>query len=216
MKAITYIGTDKKAIALSEFEDFPRFIRFGYVGLEYYNGFQNIGLKCKLFHGYLSSIKSKLNDSDIICFDCGINQKDVTQFSNYSTIFEQIRRIVSICDTSRGYCFSFRHSPFNFSDSDAFGNLITSILEMPEIARSSFVSIRGNQRNFDNFANTQLPVETISNWLNRERHAMDQNQRQRYLELPYIHYATFQGTCDLLKQVAFNLQIFNLLSFSIQ
>ena len=56
----------------------------------------------------------------------------------------------------------------------------------------------------NNYANTQLPVETISYWLNRERQTMDQSQQERRLKLSCIaHYSNIQEMCDFLKQVSF-------------
>ena len=157
-----YIGTDEKAIVLSELVDVPSFLRFDTVILNYIFGYQSFAQKCESFHGHLSSIKTTLYDSNVISFSLGIDQEDPTDFYNDSTLIEHIRHIVSICDSSCGYDFRFQ----SYADSSTFGNLIASILGIPEIARSSFVSISGC---YYAYTNMQLPVETISNWLNRER-----------------------------------------------
>ena len=200
-----FIGFYKNEIALSELIVVPRFLRFNQVLLEhstYPINSQLIDEKCESFRGFLSSIKSTLYDSIITNFYCQINQEDPNAFSNHSTLLEHIRQIVSICDSSRGYSFAFTFQ----TDSDAFGNLIASILEMPAIARSSTVYIAGN---YNYYGLAHLPVETISNWLNRERHAMDQNQRHRRLELEldsrsnFVQDTHIQEMCDFLKQVSF-------------
>ena len=155
--------------------------------------------KMWIFHGHLSSIKTTLYDSNVISFSLGIDQEDPTDFYNDSTLIEHIRHIVSICDSSRGYDFHFQ----SYANSSTFGNLISSILGMPEIARSSFVSISGCYYYYAH-TNMQLPVETISNWLNRERHIMDQSQRERRLMLSCrAHCSNIQEMCDFLKQVSF-------------
>ena len=164
------MGADKKAIALSDLAIAPRFLRFGNVKLDYSTGTQSIAQKCESFLGYLPSIKASLNDSNIIHFDCPINKEDATKFSDHLTLTEHIRQIVLICDASRGYAF--------FMDSDALGDVVSSTLEMPAIARSSFASFI-----FISRSTRHLPIESISNWLNRERNIMDQNQRQRILTL---------------------------------
>ena len=187
-----FVGADKKAIALSDLVVAPRFLRFGLVQLKYSTGTQSIAQKCGLFLAYLPSIKASLNDSNIIHFDCSINEEDATKFSDHLTLIEHIRQIVSICDSSRGYAF--------FMDFDALGDVVSSTLEMPAIARSSFASFIFLSR-----STRHLPIESISNWLNRERNAMGQNQRQRTLQLICCVQDAhqIQEMCAFLKQVSF-------------
>ena len=187
-----FVGTNKKAIALSDLVVVPRFLRLGFVWLDYSTGSQLIAQKCQSFLSYLLSIKASLNDSDIIDFNCEINEEDQTQFADHSTLIEHIRQIVSICDSSRGYAF--------FVDSDVLGNVISSTLEMSAIARSSFASFI-----FLSHSTRHLPIEAISNWLNRERNAMDQNQQKRTLALMCLvpDAPQIQEMCDFLVQVSF-------------
>ena len=213
MKA--FIGVNNKEIALTELVDVPRFLRFDQVSLVYpIDRSQSIAQARESFRGYLSSIKATLNDANIICFVC-TKENDPSQFSDHSPLLQHIRHIVSICNSSRGYSFRFcRHvgmctgtclgafddSLFLFRVESAFGNAIAPILEMPEIARSSTVSIY-NYPLFD----SHLPIEAISNWLNRERHVMNQNQRERNLALHFYLRAAqnVQEMLDFLKQVSF-------------
>ena len=194
-----FIGADEKEIALSKLIVVPRFLRFDQVALEYRIGSQHILQKCDSFHGYLSSIKATLTDSNLIQFVCQINEVDPSQFQSHPTVQAHIRSIVSICDSSRGYSFVFR--PFTFDDHIAS---IASYLGMPAISRSSFVSFSFTYSSV--YTLKQLPVEAISNWLNRERNAMDQNQRERCIKLPPAYYSTIKEICDSLKQVAFNFE----------
>ena len=200
------IGVSKTEIALSELIDVPRFLRYYRVSLVHYGGSQSIAQKRESFRGYLPSIKASLYDSNIIGFYCRINQEDLpdefsdpSEFSDHSAaaLLEYIRQIVSICDSPRGYWFEFHR----LTDSDAFGNVIASILEMPAIARSSNVCICSLP-----VFRMHFPVEAISNWLNRERHVMDRNQRERTLLLScYVQDACTQTPemCDFLKKVFF-------------
>ena len=185
-----FVGINKKAIALSDLVVVPRFLRLGFVWLDYSTGSQLIAQKCQSFLSYLLSIKASLNDSDIIDFNCEINEEDQTQFADHSTLIEHIRQIVSIFDSSRGYAF--------LMNSDALGDVISSTLEMSAIARSSFAS-------FISHSTRHLPIEAISNWLNRERKAMGQNQRERTLKLMCLvpDASQIQEMCDLLVQVSF-------------
>ena len=193
MKAI--IG-GKKEIAFSKLIVVPHFLRFNQVTLAYQIGSQHINQKCDSFRVHLSELKATLNDSSVIHFDVKINQLDYdpAQFQSHLTARTHIRCIVSICDSSRGYSFLFR--PYTF------GDLIASYLEMPAISRSSFVSIAYPST----FTLKTLPVEAISNWLNRERNAMDQNQRERCIKLPPAYYSIIKEICDSLKRVAFNFE----------
>ena len=200
MKA--FIGANDEEIALSKLIVVPRFLRFDHVKMNYRFGSQSIVQKCDLFRVHLSEIKATLNDSNLIQFVCQINHEDPSQFRNLPTLLEHIRCIVSICASSRGYSFVFR--PFTFD------NHIAPYLEMPSISRSSFCSfVSIAYSSF--FPLKQLYVEAISNWLNRERSAMDQNQRERKLELWLNHcfqsqqHALTQEMCRFLKQVAFNV-----------
>ena len=192
-------NNDEKEIAFSELVVAPSFIRFGHVSLLYpytypIGSSQSIDERCESFHRHLLSIKSSLYDAVIISFVCQINKEDQSQFSSYSTSLEHIRGIVSICDSSRGYSFIF-----DAADKAEIGNVITPILEMPAISRSSTVYITS----IANSTVTQLPIETISHWLNRERNEIDQIQRERNLVLVCsIQDSQIQEMCEFLKQVS--------------
>ena len=202
-------------IAFQELIGVPRFLRFGNVLLVYLTGSQPIAEKCESFGRYLPSIKTTLHDSEMISFYCQINEEEdgeenpTGSFSDHPTLIEHIRHILSICDSSRGYAFDFVY--YKQTDSDTGGNLIASILEMPAIACSSTVSIF-----YNNSTITQLPVETISNWLNREHHALEQNKRARTLQfICNVQDDQIQEICVFLKQVFFLFRIFSILLFAI-
>ena len=185
------IGVNNKEIALSELVVVPPFLRFDTVWLEYRFGFQSIAQKCDTFRDYLLSIKASLNDSNITKFYCKIHEEDPSQFNNHLTFLEHIREIVSICKSSHGYAF--------LMNSDALDDVVSSTFAMPEIARSSFAY-------FLPHSTRHLPIEAISNWLNRERNAMGQNQRTRTLTLGCLLQEgniQIQEMCDFLKQVSF-------------
>ena len=196
MKAL--IGEDNEAITLSELVVVPSFLRFDNVSLDY-SSFRthslSIAEKCESIRGYLSLITASLYDSNITRFCCAINEKDPSQFTDHSGLLEHIRQVVSICDTSRGYAFSL--FDLYTTDFDSGGHLIASLLNMPEIARSSYVYISCLNLNY-------LPIEIISNWLNREHHEMGKKQQELNLELVCpIQDALILEICDFLKQVSF-------------
>ena len=205
-------GNNNKEIALSELRVVPSFLRFDQISLDYSSckmKSQSIAEKCESFSRYLASIRASLYDSNMIHFECEINEESPWQFNNYATLLEQIRHILSICDSSRGYSFGF--ADINSRDSDAIGNMISSILEMPATARSSFVSFISQYTPL-----AHLPIEAISIWLNRECNALDQNQQEREFTLSYlVTGAQIQEMVDFLKQVRFHsLRPFINLSFT--
>ena len=213
LKALIGVGIDKKEIAFSELFAVPRFLRFGLVILNYYSiGQQSFVEKFELFRRHLPSIKATLYDSSITCFKIDNPNHSI----DYSTPLEHIRNIVSICDSSRGYSFAF------YLQLDSWKlnvyNLIASILEMPAIASSSTVDIE-SLNCFGTFTPplSQLPTEIISNWLNRERQAMNQKQRERVFQLNFhVQSSLIQEMYDFLKQVFFlSIHILNLYTFII-
>ena len=138
----------------------------------------------------------------MILLNCHINQEDQSHFSNHSSLIEHIRHIVSICDSFHGYSFFFALKTDSSWDMNVY-NLIASILEMPAIASSSTVYIGPNFVSIT-LSQLQLPIEIISNWLNRERNAMNQKQRERLFVFHFpVKHSQFQEMYDFLKQVSF-------------
>ena len=211
LKAFIVAGADKKEIAFPELPTVPRFLRFGLVKLDYYSiRHQSIVEKFELFRRHLPSIKATLYDSNITWFEIDQSQSIAystlldlvvpNHSSNYSTLLEHIRNVVSICDSSRGYSVDFGHKMDSSWNVNVY-NLIASILEMPEIASSSTVYIAPE---YLLMTLEQLPVEIISNWLNQERQAMNQKQRERVFKLLFpVQDSQIQEMCDFLKQVSF-------------
>ena len=199
--ALIGVGIVKKEIAFSELLTVPRFLRFGFVTLDYLFCQQSIAEMFESFRRHLPPIKATLYGSDITCFH--IDNEDPSHSIDCSTLLEHIRNIVSICDSSRGYSFAIdliADSSWNTN----VCNLIASILEMPAIASSSTVCIVIGGPLYCFMTHSQLPIEIISNWLNRERQAMKHKQRERELQLIFpVQYSRFQEMYDFLKQVSF-------------
>ena len=194
-------AVEGKEISLQDLSLFPAFLRFGEVDLQYFLGSQSIVEKCDLFDGCLQSIKQALNDSNLIYFKCIVSENAANQFSNYQTLIEYIsERLLPICESSRQYIFGFNF----FSDKNSASNIIASILQMAQISRYGcfgvyIVLIDTNP--------AQLPIETISNWLNRNSGAMEIHQKQTESFLLIRSSETFQNIpemCDFLKMVNFN------------
>ena len=111
-------------------------------------------------------------------FDFIIDQSEPSCFCDHSKVLEYLRnRLLPICDKSRGYefCISFE------SDANTIRFVISSILQMDQIDRSSNVKI-------DIWADdrTKLPIEEISNWLHRSCDGGGQRERSLFIQLEEI------------------------------
>ena len=153
-----FIGrSDRKRISLANLAEFPPFLRFEEVRLEYDSGLQSLITKCRLFEDCLNSIKPALKDSNKIRFEAVINQSDPSHFSDHSSVVIYLRdRLLPICNSSRRYVFDISF----YSDKNSAANLISSILQISQVQSCSNVSIElfGNH-------SARLPAEDISNWL---------------------------------------------------
>ena len=174
------IGRARRKI-LTELTIFPPFLRFDEVKLSLDCGSQPIEEKCKFFESYLLPLKPALTDSNIIKYCARISQKR-SDFSDRLQLFEYIRnQLLSIVGSSRGYKFDIGYcSEYNSST-----NVITSLLQMPEIERCSYIQIlyHGNQQRDHN----QLPIEVISNWLERpvdgKKYIVQNKKKARFMEV---------------------------------
>ena len=194
-----------KEISLQDLALFPAFLRFREVHLLYNYGSQSIAEKCDLFDGCLQSIKPALNDSNLINYICIVSENAANQFSNYQTLIEYIsERLLPICKSSRQYIFGFNF----FSDKNSSSHAIDSILQMAQISRYGCVGV------YIGLIGTnpaQLPIETISTWLNRNSDAMEIHQKQTESVLLIRSSETFQNIpemCALLKTVNFTFKLF--------
>ena len=204
------IGTDflrdaaveGKEISLQDLALFPAFLRFREVDLQYLLGSQSIVEKCDLFDGCLQSIKPALNDSNLIYFKCNVSENARSEFSNHQTLIKYISdRLLPICESSRKYSFFIRF----VSDENSASNIIASILQMSQICRYGCFGV------YIGLIDTnpaQLPIETISNWLNRNSGAMEIHQKQTESFLLVRSSKALQNIpemCDFLKMVNVNL-----------
>lgn len=114
----------------------------------------------------------------MIEFYAFIDRNYYRDFSGYSQLIEHIRNnLLPICNLSRGYKFYIGFG----SDKNSAKNVIESLLQMPAIKQCSHVEFK----NFNGEKN-QLPVDAISNWLERSAEGMEnkiQNQNARLLKI---------------------------------
>ena len=138
---------------------------------------QPIAGKCQLLEDQLKLIKPALNGS-IMKIDASIDQDNPFCFDDHHEFLKYLSdRFLPICDKSRGYefCISFE------SDANTIRFVISSILQMDQIDRSSNVKI-----DFLADDRTKLPIEEISNWLHRSCDDGGQRERSLYIDLSQI------------------------------
>ena len=184
------------------------FLRFNTVILFYVSGSQSIDLKLNILHYQLQLFKTAFNDLERIILIACINQNDQTQFHNHSQLLDHLRKqLLPICDSSPCYWF---HIDFQ-SDNDASVNVLGQILQLLSISRCRTVLLHYANETF-----IQLPVEDISNWLNRNSNneigctRTGQSEKERLLCMNNrIRIQNAVEMCDHLKTVITFHFIFN-------
>ena len=204
---MAFIGSRRKEISLANLAEFPPFLRFEEVRLEYDSGSQSLITKCRLFEYGLNSIKPALKDSNKICFDFKINQADPSDFSDHSSLDIYLRdRLLPICGPFRRYSFNIT-SGF---DGNSATEVISSILQIPQVRICSNVYIK--LRGYGAYsAIARLPVEDISNWLvpktNDGVEIYGKNGENRFLRIFSCIIPNTQKMWDHLMGVNFNFGI---------
>lgn len=165
------IGTKLEKISPIKFTAFP-FLRFGHLTLDctsYPNNRTNekeFDKKCEQLRNHLQRLKPALIDSTM---EVTARTYDV-EYSSDPNCFDQDyllyylrNEILPICDTWR-YEFSIESN----SDWDTFKHIVGEILQIPQVARCSDVRFNFRESVLQwPASDTRLPVEAISNWLNR-------------------------------------------------
>ena len=125
--------------------------------------------------------------------------RDHTQF------LEHIRtRLLPICNSSRAYKFDISLGSRSAPD------IIASLLQMPEIKCCSNVKIKFEQKRK---VHNQLPVEEISNWLERCGDGMEKaakNKKVRYLSINMDDIQNAHEMIDHLKMVFYKYLFINI------
>ena len=118
--------------------------------------------KCQKIEKYLRPIEPALKHSNSIQFVARINQNDQSCFSDHSVLLSYLsEQLLQICNSSRRYEFKIAF----YSDKNSGTNFISSLLQMPAISRCSNFEISL----YHIEEAQQLPVENISDWLNRRK-----------------------------------------------
>lgn len=157
----------------------PTFLRFDNVQLLYdTNNTKPIEEKCEFIKSQLLPIKLALNGSNMVNFHACIRQENC-HFNDHSQLLECIRnRFLPICNSFRGYTFEI-----NFlSDPNTNTTVIASLLKMDELKRCSNILIKLRA----SVIQSRLPVEEISNWLEKSADGMEnirKNQNERFISI---------------------------------
>ena len=161
--------------------------------------------KCEKVKEYLQPIKNALKHSNSIHFAGDIDRDDPTCFSDHSILLSYLsEQLLKICDTSRRYEFKI----YFRSDKNSATNFISSLLEMPPIIRCSNFEISLHRIE----EAQQLPLETISDWLNRRK--TDGRIPQELFMKIWLHkIQNVTEMCDHLLKVSFTFIVFLLLQF---
>ena len=184
------------------------FLRFDSVFLIYNCGLQSIYDKLYILQNQLQLFKTAFIDLKEFTLSAKIDKNDRSQFNYHTQLLDHIReQLLPICDSSSVYSFQIDFQ----SDKDAAGNVIGQILQLPQINRCQKVRFHYYNETF-----IQLPVEVISNWLNRNSDGAigssgtGQSKKVRYILMNNrIKIQNAVEMCDRLKIVR---AFFNFLS----
>ena len=195
---IEFIGDTEKSVLVTDPKNFP-FLSFERICLIYSGSSTSIDDKLRLLHNQLQLFITAFSDLKEITLIATINQNDQSQFHDHSQLLEHLReQLLPICDSSPFYSF---HIDFQ-SNKDGAANFIAEILQMGPITRCQEVSFY-----YDNETFIQLPVEVISNWLNRGKIGSTetgQSKKERMLKLEMNYRIKIQNAvemCDHMKMV---------------
>ena len=188
--------------------DLPKFLRFNTIWLFCCYSGLSIVVKRQYFLDYLTPLKEELKDTDLVNFVGTINQNDRSCFTNSSQLLNHIQfELLSIFDSSRGYQFNI----WFHSDTNSGTNVVALILTLPQIICGSNAEIR-----LHNLVQptqlpiaTQLPIETISNFLHRKYDRSNGKAKVRTLLIYSNNIQNVRELCDQLKKVIIAQFIFS-------
>ena len=183
---------------------FPPFLRFNEVKLWYNDDGGSLAIeeKCDYIESQLLPLKSAFDNFCRVEFAACIDQDDHNDFSDQSQLLEYLHnRLLPILNPSSDYKFYI-----NFcADENSVTNLIESLLQMAEIKSCSNIKIRIGMCCEEQ---KQLPVEEISNWLERSTDGIEntvQSQKERVLKIGIQGIQNAREIVDHLKMVYFKI-----------
>lgn len=176
----------------------PPFIRFNKICLNYECGSRSIAEKCQLVDRQLQLFKPALKDSPNLILFSGIISRKAKYFGDPTRLLAYVQhQLLPNFESANRYTFAIDFHSASLTAS----NTIALLLKIPQIIRCSTLEIQiyGVYRLFE------VPVEAISNWLNRPPNDDERTRRKRALRITEwsIQRQSAQKLCDHLKEVSF-------------
>ena len=197
------VHTNKIAICQKNLAEFPKFLRFDRAKLRYHRETPfkaTIAEKCQLFANYLQLLRKMLCNSNHIFVSGHIDKNDCGDFGDHLELLNYIQKdVLSICDGSLGYIFKIQFQ----SDQNSATNVIAKILQMPQIYRCLNVEIHLYGCKLEN-EQIQLPIETISKWVNQKYNGSNKKSDERFLRIFVYAVQNARAIYEHLKQVYMN------------
>ena len=211
------IANDRNEISLANLTDVPPFLRFNAIKIyygDYEEGRKTIEENCQFVGNFLEPLKDALKDSKSIRFFGCINRNGNKSFGNYSALLNYLSEsILPIFDSSRRYEFRI-----GFCSDGEFATTVTSsIMEMSQIKQCSNLKIE--LRTSFLADPKQLPLEAISNWLNRKidygMKFIARSPQEIFLKIYMTFIQNAMEICDQITKVTrFNFKSLFLFDFS--
>lgn len=184
------IGSPRKQITLFE-HSIPAFLRCDNVEISFCS--PHLEAELNFIQNQMLLLKSALTDSNAIEFFVRLDKSSTGWDPHYAFIqgyfLEYIRdRLLPICNSSRRYEFIIH---FYSVTEEVITNVITSLLQMPEIKQCSNIGIGISIQNNRDRIKMQLPIEEISNWLEKPAEGKginSQSQKERFLRIIMSKY----------------------------
>lgn len=181
------VGTGSlKRISHKTLASMPQFICFDTVELSYQSGSQKMAKKCRLFTRCLEPLKTALDRAHLLRFTARISGINQSIFVRHLS-----DELLPICGSFHCYEFSIHL----VSGQNSGTMLIASILQLPAIVRCTKIGIELKEQAIT------LPVDTISDWLNRKSDNEGKYNGQKSLLLDGLEILNAREMCDHLKKV---------------
>ena len=180
------VGTGSlKRISHKTLASAPQFICFDTVELSYQSCWK-MAKKCRLFTKCLEPLKTALDRAHLLRFTARISGINQSIFVRHLS-----DELLPICGSFHCYEFSIHL----VSGQNSGTMLIASILQLPAIVRCTKIGIELKEQAIT------LPVDTISDWLNRKSDNEGKYNGQKSLLLDGLEILNAREMCDHLKKV---------------
>lgn len=195
-QGISVIGKKQRKISSNQLAAFPQFLRFAEVKLCYQDDHTSILQRCHLIDSHLQLVSPILADASLVFCKQLLISDDRNSFKDHVQLLTYVgSQLLSICDSSCGYKFYI----ILLADENSAPIIISSLLIMPSIYASSVFKIHLCPGRV-----TTLPIDSISQWLNRNLHGIvscKQSHKPRLLEIRMNEIQNIKEMCDHLEEV---------------